>query len=325
MIVEALERVLKDQGSSTAIRQIEAGDHSGNLWTTIEQGGFLDLLLPENLGGAALTLPELFPILECLGRHGVALPIAQSIVARALIGGQAPVPAGLVTIGNRLQPTVSGDRICVRTPYGSVADYVLTHDGTAMLLMPSAMAQRTSVGDPRTSTATLTWRNMAPALSLAGEEQTLVAFTAAMSAALLSGAMQRTFDMALDYCNTRVQFGKSIGKFQALQQQLSVMAEHVLAGAIAAECAFRGPSPTPDPLASAIAKSRTSEAASLIAATAHAVHGAIGMTDEYDLGLLTRRLHDWRMSYGAEDYWNQIIGQRILKSGESLVDQVCHI
>lgn len=325
MILEALERVLEDQGSSTAVRQIETGQHTGSLWTTIEQGGFLDLLLPENLGGAALTLPELFPILECLGRHGVALPIAQSIVARALIGGQAPVPAGMMTVGNRLQRTASGDQICVRTPYGSVADYVLTHDGTLMLLMPCATAQRTSVGDPRNSTATLSWRNVAPALSLAGDEQTLVAFTAAMSAALLSGAMQRTFDMALDYCNTRVQFGKSIGKFQALQQQLSVMAEHVLAGAIAAECAFRCEGSAPDPLASAIAKSRTSEAASLTAATAHAVHGAIGMTDEYDLGLLTRRLHDWRMSYGAEDHWNEIIGQQILKSGATLVDQVCHV
>jgi acyl-CoA dehydrogenase len=325
MILEALERVLEDQGSSTAVRQIETGQHTGSLWTTIEQGGFLDLLLPENLGGAALTLPELFPILECLGRHGVALPIAQSIVARALIGGQAPVPAGMMTVGNRLQLTASGDQICVRTPYGSVADYVLTHDGTLMLLMPCATAQRTSVGDPRNSTATLSWRNVAPALSLAGDEQTLVAFTAAMSAALLSGAMQRTFDMALDYCNTRVQFGKSIGKFQALQQQLSVMAEHVLAGAIAAECAFRCEGSAPDPLASAIAKSRTSEAACLTAATAHAVHGAIGMTDEYDLGLLTRRLHDWRMSYGAEDHWNEIIGQQILKSGATLVDQVCHV
>jgi len=325
MILEALERVLGDQGDSAVIRKIEAGGPADALWTTIEQGGFLDVLLPEDLGGAALALPELFPILECLGRHGVAVPIAQSIVARALIGGQAPVPAGMTTIANRLQRTANGDLVCVRTPFGSVADHVLTHDGTALLLMPCATAQRTSVGDPRNSTATLSWRNVTPVLSLAGNEQTLIAFTAAMTAALLSGAMQRTFDMALDYCNTRVQFGKSIGKFQALQQQLSVMAEHVLAGAIAAEGAFRCEGPAPDPLASAIAKSRTSEAASLIAATAHAVHGAIGMTDEYDLGLLTRRLHDWRMSYGAEDHWNQIIGQQILNCDATLVDQVCHI
>ena len=170
--------------------------------------------------------------------------------------------------------------------------------------------------------ATLTWRNVAPVMRFAGDEQDLSAFTAAMAAAMLSGAMQQTFDMALAYCNTRVQFGKSIGKFQALQQQLSVMAEHVLAGAIAAECAFRSKGSAPSALAGAMAKSRTSEAASLVAATAHAVHGAIGMTDEYDLSLLTRRLHDWRMSYGAEDYWNQIIGQQILSGSGTLVDQV---
>ena len=325
MILEALERVLADQSDSAAVRQIEAGDTSGTLWETIEQGGFLDLLLSEDAGGAGLGLPDLFPILECLGRHGVALPVAQSIVARALFGGQAPVPAGRVTLAHRLQQTASGDQVCARTPYGLLADYVLSHDGESMVLMSCDAAERTSVGDSRNSTATLTWRNVAPVLRLTGSEQTLTAFTTAMASALLSGAMQRTFDMALDYCNTRVQFGKSIGKFQALQQQLSVMAEHVLAGAIAAECAFRCEGPTPDPLASAIAKSRTSEAASLIAATAHAVHGAIGMTAEYDLGLLTRRLHDWRLSYGAEDHWNQIIGQQILKGDATLVDQVCHI
>jgi alkylation response protein AidB-like acyl-CoA dehydrogenase len=323
MILESLERVLEDQGSSAAVRQIEAGGAVGTLWHTIEQAGFLDLLLSEEAGGAALQLPELFPILECLGRHGVALPIAQSIVARALFGGQAPVPVGLVTLANRLQLTASGEHVCVRTPYGLLADYVLSHDGESMVLMSCSAAKRTSVGDPRNSTATLSWRNVAPVLRLRGSEQSLTAFTTAMAAALLSGAMQRVFDMALAYCNTRVQFGKSIGKFQALQQQLSVMAEHVLAGAIAAECAFRSNGLAPDPLAGAIAKSRTSEAASLVAATAHAVHGAIGMTDEYDLGLLTRRLHDWRMSYGAEDHWNQIIGKQILTNSGTLVDQVC--
>jgi len=325
MILEALERVLDDHCSSAAVRRIEAGDLSGPLWDTIEQAGFLDVMKAEDLGGAGLSLPELFPILECLGRHCVALPIAQSIVARALMGAQATVPPSMVTIANRLQRRTTGDLVCVRTPYGLLADYVLTHDGDALLLMSTAGAERACVGDPRAASATLTWRNVAPVLRVVRDEQDMTAFTAAMAAALLSGAMQQTFDMALAYCNTRVQFGKSIGKFQALQQQLSVMAEHVLAGAIAAECAFRSEGQTPSPLAGAIAKSRTSEAASLVAATAHAVHGAIGMTDEYDLGLLTRRLHEWRMSYGAEEHWNQIIGHHILNCDGTLVDQVRHI
>jgi alkylation response protein AidB-like acyl-CoA dehydrogenase len=73
MILEALERVLADQSNSAAVRQIEAGDTSGTLWETIEQGGFLDLLLSEDAGGAGLGLPDLFPILECLGQLAVSL------------------------------------------------------------------------------------------------------------------------------------------------------------------------------------------------------------------------------------------------------------
>jgi hypothetical protein len=54
-----------------------------------------------------------------------------------------------------------GDQVCARTPYGLLADYVLSHDGESMILMSCDAAERTSVGDPRNSTATLTWRNVA--------------------------------------------------------------------------------------------------------------------------------------------------------------------
>ena len=130
----------------------------------------------------------------------------------------------------------------------------------------------------------------------------------------------RVLVIALDHCNTRVQFGRSIGKFRAIQQQLSVMAEHVLAAAITAESAFQLAGRAPSPLAAASAKSRASEAAALVAATAHAGHRAIGMTDECELGVLTRRLHEWRLSYGAGHYRNQIIGAQLLASASSAVD-----
>jgi acyl-CoA dehydrogenase len=54
----------------------------------------------------------------------------------------------------------------------------------------------------------------------------------------------------------------------------------------------------------------------LVASIAHAVHGAIGITEEYDLQLLTRRLHEWRMAHGSEAYWNPIIGSSVLASDE---------
>ena len=322
MILQALEKVLADHCTSAEVRRIEAGGSPGPLWQRIEATGFLDLLLPEEQGGAALPLPELFPILECLGRFAMPLPIGQSMAARALIGAGAKLPQGMVTLATHLHRQDDGSIVCQRTPCGSVADYVLACDDGILVLLRCAGAQRQSEGDPRLLGASLSWSHSDTLVKLPGQGHELPAFAAALTAALLSGAMQRTFDMALDYCNQRVQFGKPLGKFQAIQQQLSVMAEHVLASAIAAESAFRGADAAPTWLASAVAKSRTSEAAGLVAATAHAVHGAIGMTDEYDLAILTRRLHDWRTAYGAENYWNELIGKQVLASSKSLADFV---
>lgn len=322
MFLEALEKVLADTVTSAAIRHIEAGEAPDAVWQPIEEAGFLDLMLPEAQGGAALPLAELFPILVCLGRHGMPLPVAQTIVVRALSGGRVAMPSGMLTLSLQLQRTAGGAWRCPQVPGGQVAAHVLVADGDALLLLDCSSAAREPVGDRRSLAADLSWRQAPAALALESGGCDLPAFAAALMAAQLSGAMQRCFDMALDQCNTRVQFGKSIGKFQALQQQLSVMAEHVLAVAIAAEAAFRSDRQAPAALAAAVAKSRASEAVSVVAATVHAVHGAIGMTDEYDLGLFTRRLHDWRLAYGAEHAWNLQIGAQVLDSDRSIAELV---
>ena len=322
MFLEALERILSTHAGSDAIRRLDGGGPAGAVWRPIEEAGFLALMLPQEQGGAELTLPELFPILECLGRHAMPLPVAQSIAAHGLVGTRATLPAGLLTIATRLQRLPGGGLRCPHTPCGAVADHVLVADGDSLLLLPGATATREPVGDPRSLVAHLAWAQPAPTLELPTGGRHLEPLAAALMAAMLSGAMQRTFDMALDQCNNRIQFGKSIGKFQALQQQLSVMAEQVLAATIAAEAACRAPGVVPSVVAAAVAKSRASEAAAVVAAIAHAVHGAIGMTEEFDLGLLTRRLHDWRLAYGAEHHWNRVIGEQLLASRETLADFV---
>jgi alkylation response protein AidB-like acyl-CoA dehydrogenase len=49
-----------------------------------------------------------------------------------------------------------------------------------------------------------------------------------------------------------------------------------------------------------------------VTATAHALFGAIGVTEELDLQLFTRRLHEWRVSEGSEAHWNGLVGQALL-------------
>jgi alkylation response protein AidB-like acyl-CoA dehydrogenase len=203
-----------------------------------------------------------------------------------------------------------------------LADFVLARDGDALLLLPAVAAQRQSTGVHGSLTATLRWPDESAATHVPGAGPLLPAFAAALHAALLSGAMTRVFEMTLQHCNDRIQFGKTLGKFQAVQHQLSVMAEHVAAASMAAEAAFRTDATTPSLLAAAMAKSRTSEAAVLVASMAHALHGAIGIAEEYDLQLLTRRLHEWRIAHGSEAHWNALIGQSVLASDTSIADFV---
>lgn len=322
MFAEAIEDILKDQCTPAVVRAVEAGGSPTSLWQALEGAGFLELLAAEAQGGAALPLTELFPILSSFGRYALPVPAGQTILARALLAPHT-APAGMLTMAVTLQRASSGAITCPLTPFGLLADSVLARDGDDVLLLPCAESQREATGVPNSQTATLTWPNERSATRFAGCGAQLPVYAAVLYAAMLAGAMTRVFEMTLQYCNDRAQFGKSLGKFQAVQHQLSVMAEHTAAASIAAEAAFRCSGLTPSFLAAAVAKSRTSEAAALVAASAHALHGAIGVTADYDLQLLTRRLHEWRMAHGSEAYWNLLIGEQVLASNApSLVDFV---
>ncbi|MFZ2663335.1 acyl-CoA dehydrogenase family protein [Rhodoferax sp.] len=322
MFAQAIEDILQDQCTPAVVRAIEAGGSPLKLWQALQGAGFLELLASEDAGGAGLPLADLFPILCSFGRYTVPLPVAQTIVARALLGSQFAMPKGMITLGAALRREANGAIVCPFTPYGRVADFVLAQDGDALLLLPCAAAQREASGVHGSLAANLRWPDARGATHVPGAGPLLPAFAAALHAALLSGAMTRVFEMTLQYCNDRIQFGKTLGKFQAVQHQLSVMAEHVAAASIAAEAAFRTDAATPSLLAVAMAKSRTSEAAVLVASMAHALHGAIGIAEEYDLQLLTRRLHEWRMAHGSEAHWNAWIGHGVLASDMSIADFV---
>ena len=135
---------------------------------------------------------------------------------------------------------------------------------------------------------------------------------ACVAAALLAGALKKISDLTLRYAGERQQFGHPIGKFQAIQHQVSVLAEHAFAARMAAQIGCQSATATPDRLRVAVAKARASEAALEVAAAAHAIHGAIGFTAEFDLQLYTRRLHTWRQAAGSESYWHRVLGEELV-------------
>ena len=102
---------------------------------------------------------------------------------------------------------------------------------------------------------------------------------------------------------------------------LAVMAEDMIACRIAARTALSKGLDVSVSVA-ATAKITTSIAAARIAASAHAVHGAIGISEEHDLQLLVRRLHEWRLADGSESYWASILGKSRLSSNTTTLDWV---
>lgn len=134
-----------------------------------------------------------------------------------------------------------------------------------------------------------------------------LAANAALTAARMAGACRRVLDITMAHVTTRQQFGRPLSAFQALQQQLAVMAEDVAAARMAAFIGLAGPGF--DPARSAVAKLRAGEAAHRVAAMAHQMHGAIGATLEYDLQLWVRALKGWQLAHGSDSYWAMVLGK----------------
>lgn len=308
---EPFVRMLDAAATPAVVRAIEHGGSAAALWQEIAESGFLDALVAEEHGGAGLALGDIEPLVEALGARAVPLPVAETMVARALLARAGiAAPEGPIALVTTLAQAV---------PCGLVAEAALVDCGDELVLCDMATLSPEPTGVTNALAARLSGKPEGESLSRPAAG--LRAIAAVLRAALISGAAARLCDVTTAYASERVQFGKPIGRQQALQQMLALMAEDMIACRIAAQL---GASHGLDlPLAAAAtAKITASAAAPRIAATAHAVHGAIGISEEYDLQLLTRRLHEWRMADGSEGYWSQVLGGGRLGSAGPSVDWI---
>jgi alkylation response protein AidB-like acyl-CoA dehydrogenase len=115
----------------------------------------------------------------------------------------------------------------------------------------------------------------------------------AIAAAELAGLMDRTLEMSVDYLKTRVQFGKPIGSFQALQHRAVDLHIHrEVASAVLEESLAaldHRPSPPARAATASRVKARCADAALKITRETIQLHGGIGFTDDYDAGLYLKR------------------------------------
>jgi len=310
-------RLLADVCEPPEVRAIEAGGSAAALWEALSQSGFLDALVPEAAGGAGLSLGDVQPLIEALGRYAVPVAVADTMVARALLARTGlSAPEGAIVLAQ----FAAGATLAGLVPLAMTAGYALVEQGDSLCLYNIADLKRTLNGVRGSLGAFLSRGEAAPLASLPVPQGGLRPIAAVLRAADMAGAADKLLHMTTDWANERIQFGKPIGRQQALQQNMAIMAELSVSMRIASQIACSTGLP-PQLETAAVAKQITSSAASQIADIAHAVHGAIGISEECDLQLYTRRLREWRLAEGSEQYWATILGQhRLAHAEESSVD-----
>lgn len=276
------------------------------VWPKLDEAGFGSLLVPEEAGGFGGDWGDLAAIMRLAGMHALAAPLGEHIIAKHIVQTSGGDASGMLTIA---QP----DNAPV--PWGRHADQIVcAHEGQLCLVCGTAEHGTSPVGEPRDQ---MTYNlNARKPLKPSADPIALIAFLRVCQTA---GALDGALKLAIDYCSQRVQFGKPLSKFQAVQQSIALLAVE----AAAVNCAAQGAADALDhggidhaaELEIAAAKLRANIAIKTGSALAHQVHGAIGFTRDYPLHELTRRMMGWRSEGGNDTYWSRIIGQKALGWG----------
>jgi alkylation response protein AidB-like acyl-CoA dehydrogenase len=281
------------------------------VWRRMCELGWVALRVPEAAGGSGLGMREYCALAEECGAGLLPEPLIPcSLAARALAGAELKrliagdtiiIPAwqeranSLALHGDTAlrDGRLSGRKVFVPMAAGADAFLVSTNGALALVARNAAgvslKIDRTQDGGHY---GTLTFDG-APAEPIAGDLAEAVEEAMLATAAYLLGVMERAFAMTLTYLKTRQQFGKPIGSFQALAHRaadLQIQVALTRASVEAAAATFDTSSAATVRRASVSrAKARASDAAMRVTREAIQMHGGIGYTDEYDVGLYLRK------------------------------------
>jgi acyl-CoA dehydrogenase len=313
------------------VGEAEATGWAPQLWKALQQSGFSDVPVPEELGGAGGSVADAVQLLRAAGAHAAPVPLAES----GLVGGWLLASAGLALpegVRTVLPPAATlrldGDRLFGMVPavaWGHRAQHVVGLVDGVIVLAPGpaapsggpAVSRGANLADEPRDTVIFDGLPVIARADAPGAvtEETLRERTALGRTALMAGAISAIAAMTLRYSGEREQFGRPIARFQAVQahlvtihQQAAVVAS-AIDGAVAAVELGRGSFET------ACAKMLADRAAQLVTAAAHQTHGAIGMTKEYPLHYLTRRLWAWRDEAGGHHRWADRLGAALVACG----------
>ncbi len=331
ILLDTCGRLCADHVTPQLLGAAERGEFPTVVWQAVEAAALHRALVPEAAGGFGLPVIDALAMLRVAGQHALPLPLAETMFASMLLAGAGlEVPEGALTLtadpALTLQPTSTGWQLTGRAAAvawarDAAAIAVLAeHNGKSHIALLRNGSWQSTPGanvarEPRDTIGVNTTLPPDAVAPTAITRLQVRAVGAAMRTIMIAGVLDAITGMTVQYAQDRVQFGRSIGKFQAIQHNLAILASQTAAAGAAADTAAEAVADGIRIPAIAAAKTRAGEAASIAAGLSHQIHGAIGFTYEHRLHFFTKRLWAWRDEYGGEAEWSLLLGRHMAAAG----------
>ena len=309
MLRDQLERLLGGMTGEDALAR----------WADFEALGLPLALVPEDKGGSGLGWSAFAAIAAVLGAKATAAPLGETMLANWLLAEAGLEPAeGPVAL---MLEDDSGT-----APWGRAAKTAVGYADETSLVQISAgdlswTPAQNAAGEPRDRTNWPGAAAGAPSAPCAARRWEAKLAAALLRSGQMAGALGQALALSIEYANVRVQFGRPIGKFQAVQHMIAELAGEAAAATAGVEASAQGADGeglTASAHRIAGAKIRAGMAAGKGAALAQQVHGAMGFTEEYPLGLVSRRLWAWRDEMGSQKEWSAWLGRQAMTAPSGL-------
>ncbi|UZK67276.1 acyl-CoA dehydrogenase family protein [Sphingomonas sp. M1-B02] len=318
LLADMTERLLAEHFDDNVMRAARTGIWPQAGWdAAVEQG--LPLALVQGEQGFDIPLGEGLALIRTLGRHAVPLPLAETMIANAMIAQAGlTVPEGPVT----LVPECSGIVLRQDGASGEANRVAWGRDARALLIESDGNIALMTAGFDVAEQGTNLAHMPRDLVTVDGPTEvaplpgiSLLEAGALVRALAMAGALETLVELTIAHVTERVQFGRPLSAFQAIQHALARLAGEAAAASAAADLAadaFAHASPQ-TPIAIAAARTRISEAAGGAIGIAHQLHGAIGFTEEHRLHWFTTALWSWRDEFGSAVWWTRRLGVESLR------------